>query len=148
MQFTQPVFFLFILLFFLGWRDPACAQYPAVLCLTCLISKLIAGPIECCKDLLPQLAADLTPPSEKQRWEGTRLIVYGYFANVVIADNLAPFVDSAINTLMVQQNSLYWWVVITAFAFQLYCDFGDNPRQFPLRQPKNRPSRKPILQVE
>jgi alginate O-acetyltransferase complex protein AlgI len=89
-----------------------------------LFPKLIAGPIERAKDLLPQLIEDRSLPNESQRWEGTRLIVYGYFMKVVIADNLAPFVDSAFNALAVRQNSIYWWVVITAFAFQLYCDFA------------------------
>lgn len=89
-----------------------------------LFPKLLAGPIERGKDLLPQLTADHIAPTEKQRWEGTRLIVTGYFVKVVIADNLAPFVNTAFNAVAVRQNSLYWWVVVTAFAFQLYCDFG------------------------
>jgi D-alanyl-lipoteichoic acid acyltransferase DltB (MBOAT superfamily) len=89
-----------------------------------LFPKLLAGPIERGKDLLPQLAADRLSPTERQRWEGTKLIVFGYFTKVVIADNLAPFVDAAFNAPTVRGESLYWWVAVTAFAIQLYSDFS------------------------
>ncbi len=89
-----------------------------------LFPKLLSGPIERGKDLLSQLEKDSLPLSEQGRWEGTRLIAVGFFLKVVIADNLAPFVDSAFSALAVRQNMLYWWVVITAFAFQLYADFS------------------------
>lgn len=89
-----------------------------------MFPKLLSGPIERGKDLLPQLIEPHIAPDESQRWEGTKLIVYGYFLKVVIADNLAPLVDAAFGAAEVRQQSLYWWVVVTAFAFQLYCDFS------------------------
>jgi alginate O-acetyltransferase complex protein AlgI len=89
-----------------------------------LFPKLLAGPIERGKDLLPQLTADHVSPTETQRWEGAKLIIYGYFSKAVIADNLAPLVDSAFGAVTVRPESLYWWVVVTAFAFQLLCDFS------------------------
>jgi D-alanyl-lipoteichoic acid acyltransferase DltB (MBOAT superfamily) len=88
-----------------------------------LFPKLLAGPIERGKDLLPQLAADFTPPTEAQRWEGTKWIVWGYALKAVIADNLAPYVDLAFNSPAVRPEAWFWWLAVTAFAFQLYCDF-------------------------
>jgi alginate O-acetyltransferase complex protein AlgI len=89
-----------------------------------MFPKLLSGPIERGKHLLPQLSREHVSPNERQRWEGTKLIVYGYFLKVVIADNLAPLVDLAFGAPLVRAQSLYWWVVVTAFAFQLYCDFS------------------------
>jgi alginate O-acetyltransferase complex protein AlgI len=89
-----------------------------------MFPKLLAGPIERGRHLLTQLVAPILPTTEKQRWEGTRSIVYGYFLKVVIADNLSPFVDAAFNNPRVSSVSLFWWVSVTAFAIQLYCDFS------------------------
>jgi alginate O-acetyltransferase complex protein AlgI len=89
-----------------------------------MFPKLLAGPIERGKHLLTQLVAMPALPTELQRWEGTRAIVYGYFLKVVIADNLTPFVDAAFNNPRLREESLFWWVAVTAFAIQLFCDFG------------------------
>jgi alginate O-acetyltransferase complex protein AlgI len=89
-----------------------------------LFPKLLAGPIERGKDLLPQLISDHTATDEAQRWQGTKWIVFGYFSKVVIADNLAPFVDTAFSAPIVWGGALHWWLVITAFAIQLLFDFS------------------------
>jgi alginate O-acetyltransferase complex protein AlgI len=89
-----------------------------------MFPKLLAGPIERGKHLLTQLAAEIPAPTEAQRWEGTKSIVYGYFLKAVIADHLAPYVDTAFNNPRVAASSLFWWVSVTAFAIQLYCDFS------------------------
>jgi alginate O-acetyltransferase complex protein AlgI len=87
-----------------------------------LFPKLLAGPIERGKSLLPQLLRVL-PVTEEQRWQGFKSIVFGFFLKLVIADNLAPVVDVAFATLPLPKSSLYWWCVITVYAFQVYCDF-------------------------
>ena len=89
-----------------------------------MFPKLLAGPIERGNNLLTQMAAVPSRPTEAQRWEGTRAIIFGYFLKVVIADNLAPFVDTAFNNPRVSGQSLFWWISVTAFAIQLYCDFS------------------------
>jgi alginate O-acetyltransferase complex protein AlgI len=89
-----------------------------------MFPKLLAGPIERGKHLLTQLVAMRAPATELQRWEGTRAIVYGYFLKVVIADNLAPYVDAAFNNPRLREESFFWWVTVTAFAIQLFCDFS------------------------
>jgi len=89
-----------------------------------MFPKLLAGPIERGKDLLPQLLSPVDSLTEEKRWQGTKLLVFGYFMKVVIADNLAPLVDTAFNAPVLRSESLYWWVAVTAFAIQLYGDFS------------------------
>jgi alginate O-acetyltransferase complex protein AlgI len=88
-----------------------------------MFPQLVAGPIVRASELLPQLEKS-HPTTEKERWEGLGLIVHGYFKKVVIADNLAPVVSAAFGATTPSESTLYWWVAITAFAFQIYCDFS------------------------
>ncbi|MBK9193205.1 MAG: MBOAT family protein [Crocinitomicaceae bacterium] len=53
-----------------------------------------------------------------------KLIAFGLFQKVVIADNLSLFIDSAFENKSVYDGSLYWWMVMIAFSFQIYCDFS------------------------
>ncbi len=88
-----------------------------------MFPQLVAGPIVRAAHLLPQLAE--TPhPTERDRWEGLRLIVHGYFKKVVIADTLAPVVGAAFGATTVVDSGLYWWVIMTMFALQIYGDFS------------------------
>ena len=84
--------------------------------------KLIAGPIERYNDLVPQLLKN-DGASNADLWVGFKLIAQGYFYKTVLADHLAPQVIKAFNADVILQNSLYWWIIITAFAMQIYFDF-------------------------
>jgi len=88
-----------------------------------MFPQLVAGPIVRASDLLGQLLEN-RKTTEQDRWEGLRLIVHGFFKKMVIADNLAPLVNKAFVIETMSDSSLYWWVAITAFAFQIYCDFS------------------------
>jgi len=88
-----------------------------------MFPQLVAGPIVRAKEMLPQLL-QVNPVSKAERWEGLRLIVKGYFKKMVIADNLAPIVVAAFSAPDTNPSSLYWWGVMLAFAFQIYCDFS------------------------
>ncbi|NOZ46836.1 MAG: MBOAT family protein [Chlorobi bacterium] len=88
-----------------------------------MFPQLVAGPIVRASDLLSQLLK-YPKTTEQDRWEGMRLIVHGFFKKMVIADNLAPFVNKAFVLENMSDSSLYWWVSVTAFAFQIYCDFS------------------------
>ena len=88
-----------------------------------MFPQLVAGPIVRAKDLLPQLL--LKPKTtEQERWQGLRLIVHGYFKKMVLADNLAPLVNQAFVHENMSSSTIYWWMIITAFAFQIYFDFS------------------------
>ena len=58
--------------------------------------QLVAGPIERASNLLPQILNDRVFKYE-QGVQGLRLILYGMFENVVIADSLAWRVESTFN---------------------------------------------------
>jgi alginate O-acetyltransferase complex protein AlgI len=88
-----------------------------------LFPQLVAGPILRAVDILPQLLP-VPETTEARRWEGMKLIAHGFFKKMVIADNLAPAVNMAFASWNSSDSSLYWWLVTTMFAFQIYCDFS------------------------
>lgn len=88
-----------------------------------LFPQLVAGPIVRARDLLPQLTS-AEPISEEQRWDGFKLIVFGFFKKVVIADTMAASVNAAFAASTPTQSCSYWWVIMIMFAFQIYCDFS------------------------
>ncbi len=83
---------------------------------------LVAGPIERANHLLPQVQRqrrfDYT-----QAVEGCRLILWGLFKKVVIADSLAGIVDGIFDGY---QHESGWTLIIgaVAFSFQIYGDFS------------------------
>ena len=84
--------------------------------------QLVAGPIERARDLLPQFSIERTF-SYNIASKGVKLIMWGFFKKLVIADNAAGFVN------FVFENSgelgfVLHWLGIVAFAFQIYCDFS------------------------
>lgn len=88
-----------------------------------MFPQLVAGPIVRAETMLPQLLK-ATPVTNDKKWEGFRLVVRGYFKKMVIADNLAPLVVAAFSAPEINSSSLFWWGIIIAFAFQIYCDFA------------------------
>ena len=65
-----------------------------------------------------------TQPAGAQQWdEGLRLMVYG-FVKVVLADQLAPYVDAAFAQGNTSGSAGYWWFVAALFAAQIYGDFS------------------------
>ncbi|WP_411030449.1 MBOAT family O-acyltransferase [Spongiimicrobium sp. 3-5] len=88
-----------------------------------MFPQLVAGPIVRAKDFLKQLE-NYKVPNLTQKWNACKLICYGLFQKMVIADNLSFFVDSAFEGKTQYDGTLYWWVVMIAFSFQIYCDFN------------------------
>jgi alginate O-acetyltransferase complex protein AlgI len=84
--------------------------------------QLVAGPIERATHLLPQFQKDRV--WNRVAFEsGLQLIVWGLFKKMVIADNLAPYVDAVYG----DPASFSGVPLVTAtifFAFQIYCDFS------------------------
>lgn len=83
---------------------------------------LVAGPIERAGHLLPQVQK-LRVFDYKQAVEGCRLVLWGLFKKVVIADSLAGIVDSIFNNYE-HQNASALIVGAVAFSFQIYGDFS------------------------
>lgn len=84
--------------------------------------QLVAGPIERASHLLPQFLKN-RKFDYKQASSGIKLIVWGFFKKVVIADNAAQLVNEIFKNY---PNESYLSLIVGAilFAFQIYCDFS------------------------
>ena len=84
--------------------------------------QLVAGPIERASNLLPQML-------KKRKFnyqlgiQGLRLIFWGMFKKVVIADSLAPKVNDIFDNYEDFGGGVLWLGAIY-FAIQIYCDFS------------------------
>jgi alginate O-acetyltransferase complex protein AlgI len=83
---------------------------------------LVAGPIERASHLLPQVQK-VRKFYYTQAVEGCRLILWGMFKKVVIADSLAPIVDAIFNNYQ-NESGITLIVGAIAFSFQIYGDFS------------------------
>jgi alginate O-acetyltransferase complex protein AlgI len=84
--------------------------------------QLVAGPIERARRLLPQFT-QVRKFNYSFIRTGIPLILFGYFKKVVIADSLAPIVQSCFqNPGSISGPDLLFGVY--AFAIQIYCDFS------------------------
>lgn len=83
--------------------------------------QMVAGPIERYDRLGNELKREHTFQYENFA-NGFRMMLFGFFAKMVIADNLAPFVN-AVYTDPSQHSSLNIGIAIIFFSFQIYADF-------------------------
>lgn len=84
--------------------------------------QLVAGPIERASHLLPQFSRPRIFDYSKIS-NGAKLMLWGLFMKVVVADRLALYVDD----VYVELANHSWLTLFTAhafFAFQIYCDFA------------------------
>ncbi len=84
--------------------------------------QLVAGPIERATHLLPQVTQPRTVTVPYVA-EGLRLILWGYFKKVFVADNMALIVEP-IFAASGDFTAAQVWVGALAFAFQIYGDFS------------------------
>ena len=91
-------------------------------CYVSFFPQLVAGPIERAKNLLPQFY-------EKHNFEynrvtnGLKLMLWGFFKKLVIADTAALVVNQVYNNVGEYSGSPLILATIF-FAFQIYCDFS------------------------
>ena len=96
-----------------------------LICFACFVSffpQLVAGPIERAKRLLPQILNSRVY-SKNNLMSGLRLILWGMFNKVVLADSLG----GSVNIIFENYNSMNGGVLflgLVYFAFQTYCDFS------------------------
>ncbi len=83
--------------------------------------QLVAGPIERFDRLSPQLKADFKPTYANLA-NGFRLVLFGLFTKMVIADNLAPYVEQVYNHAA-ESGSLHIATGLFFYSFQIYADF-------------------------
>ena len=83
--------------------------------------QLVAGPIERAKNLLPQFKI-LHSFSPDLVLEGLRMMLWGYFLKLCVAERVAPYVDAVFNNYLFHNgNSLVLGTFF--FTFQIYGDF-------------------------
>jgi D-alanyl-lipoteichoic acid acyltransferase DltB (MBOAT superfamily) len=84
--------------------------------------QLVAGPIERPFHLLPQFLVPRTFKNKQAR-DGCRLILWGLFKKIALADTMAVMVD----TVYKDPGHYSGFAILFAtflFAFQIYCDFS------------------------
>lgn len=83
--------------------------------------QLVTGPIERPQNLLRQLHEE-KPLDYDNIANGLRLIIFGLFLKMVVADNLGVYVDKVYNA-PTDFSSLDILVAMVFYSFQIYCDF-------------------------
>lgn len=85
--------------------------------------QLVAGPIERSTSLLPQLKNFSHQFDYSRIQSGSKLILWGLFKKLVLADNLAPIVDK-VYAAPESFSGAALLLASLAFTFQIFCDFS------------------------
>ena len=83
---------------------------------------MVAGPIEKASSLLPQITSN-KKFNHTQCTEGLKLILWGLFKKIVIADSLGPIVDDIFANYTTHPSSTLL-IGALLFSFQIYGDFS------------------------
>ncbi|MBE9125801.1 MULTISPECIES: MBOAT family O-acyltransferase [unclassified Coleofasciculus] len=81
--------------------------------------QIVAGPIERRADLLPQIQAFRFKFTVENFEEGLRWLSLGFFMKLVLADNLAPYIN-----LQETANAWMVWFFAYLFTLRIYFDFA------------------------
>lgn len=84
--------------------------------------QLVAGPIERSGNLLGQFDEKHTFDTERIK-KGLLIMLWGLFMKIVIADNVAVYINSVYDNYMAY-TGVEIILATVLFAFQIYCDFG------------------------
>jgi alginate O-acetyltransferase complex protein AlgI len=85
--------------------------------------KLVAGPIQRASELIPQFKKIYQLDIDNVAY-GLKRIIYGLFLKVVIADNVAGFVDDAYAINYSMASAIDVFTLAFLFGFQIYFDFS------------------------
>jgi D-alanyl-lipoteichoic acid acyltransferase DltB (MBOAT superfamily) len=88
----------------------------------CFFPQLVAGPIERAVNLLPQISTKRNF-DKTQITDGLKLMLWGFFKKLVIADSLSPIVNDIFNNSS-DYSSTTLIIGAVFFAFQIYGDFS------------------------
>lgn len=103
-------------------KTKACAHFGRYAVFVSFFPLLLAGPIERAEHLLPQLEKEHSFDADKAV-SGAKLIAWGYFKKIAIADIVISCVDAVYS----QPHSYTGMALATAvflYSFQVYCDFS------------------------
>lgn len=85
-------------------------------------SKLLAGPIERAQNFLPQFK-ESKPIKWENLSEGVKLIIWGFFQKLVVADRIKIYVDTVYGDLSIYSGITLAFVMFL-YTFQIYADFA------------------------
>lgn len=88
----------------------------------CFFPQILAGPISKAKDLLPQIKEKRLFDYD-QAVEGLKLLLWGMFMKVVMADRLGLYVDTVLDNY-VYYSGVSCFVASVCYTFQIYGDFA------------------------
>ena len=103
-------------------RLPAQRHFGIFATYVAFFPQLVAGPIERATNMLPQFQLKFGFDYDRVV-SGLRLILWGVFKKVVIADRLAIYVNAVYGDVE-SYAGLRLIVATVFFAFQIYCDFS------------------------
>ncbi|MBQ3432522.1 MAG: MBOAT family protein [Clostridia bacterium] len=84
--------------------------------------QLVAGPIERTNHLLPEVKKTHYLNGDNVL-DGLKIMLWGFFKKLVVADNLAIYVDTVYNDIS-NKKGFALALATVFFAFQIYCDFS------------------------
>ncbi len=84
--------------------------------------QLVAGPIERSENLLPQINKTHVFDYQLASY-GIKLMAWGFFKKVIIADTLAYYVDKIWDNLY-EHSGATLLIAVFFFSIQIYCDFS------------------------
>ena len=90
--------------------------------LTAFFPQLVAGPILKAKQFLPELQKKIVIRKENLLIGG-QIFLLGLFRKVIVADQLALYVDTVFDRPQ-DFSSATTWLAVLAYAVQIYCDFS------------------------
>lgn len=94
----------------------------SVLCYLLFFPQLLAGPIEKARDLCPQFLKERAF-SYRQAIDGSKLILWGLFKKIVIADTACNIVNSIYGNIP-SYNASALLICAILYSFQIYGDFS------------------------
>ncbi len=84
--------------------------------------QLLAGPIDRAGNIIPQIKKKFSFDWDKFVG-GLRLVLWGLFKKIVIADRMGEFVDQIYNN-PTDYSGIHLLLGVYFFSFQIYCDFS------------------------
>lgn len=104
-------------------RIAACRNAVTFFVFIAFFPQLVAGPIERASNMLPQFARNRHRFSYRRGVSGMKLILWGLFKKMVVADNAAVVVNNIFGN-MESVGTLNLWIGVLLFTFQIYGDFS------------------------